>query len=133
MKTFNFFVAILVVLTFTNCSIDNYVSDQQPVPIVWNLTRVTGGVGGIDQTISSGKIKWTFNEQTHKLIVVNNNTDDSVVDFYDSGTYSFSVQSNGTTDILSINNVAFGTFEVVQNVLTINQSIDDGFVLTFTR
>ncbi len=133
MKSLQFMTAILLFVVFTNCSNDDDNNTQPTTIATWNLTRVTGGIAGVDQTITPGLIKWTFNTETSTLIVVNNNTDDDIFDFYDSGTYSYSIENNGTDEILSINGTSFGAVVGSLNELTIDEQIDDGFVLTFTR
>ncbi|HLT33153.1 MAG TPA: hypothetical protein VKZ98_05130 [Aquaticitalea sp.] len=104
-----------------------------PNTVTWNLTKVEGSIAGVTHTFPTGLIHWTFNEDTNTLVVVNNNTDDSLFDFYDSGTYSYSVENNGTDAIVTIEDVELGAVTVTQDELIIDEQIDDGFVLTFTR
>lgn len=133
MKTHQFITAFLVFMIFTNCSLDDDTNNEIPNISSWNLIKVEGSIAGVTHTFPMGLIRWTFNEDTLTLVVVNNNTDDSLFDFYDSGTYSYSVENNGTDDILFINDMEFGAVSGTQSQLIIDEQVDDGFVLTLRR
>jgi hypothetical protein len=117
-----------------NCSNDDDNTPPQSTNTnTWNLTHVVGGIAGIDQTIPTGLIQWTFNNDTGMLVVVNNNTDEMLFDFFDSGIYPYNIQNNGTDDLITIDGIEFGAWIETQNEVTIDQQVNDGFLLTLTR
>lgn len=133
MKTLRFFMILFMLTTFVSCNNDD---DNNPQPIhatTWNMTHVVGGFAGVDQTIPTGLIQWTFNSDTGMLVVVNNNMDDLVFDFFDSGSYPYSIQNDGTNDLITIDGIEYGIFTETPNEITIDQQVDDGFLITLTR
>src|SRR5690606_36981223 len=80
----------LLFAVLASCMSDDDSNTPLPNTVTWNLTKVEGSIAGVTHTFPTGLIQWTFNEDTNTLVVVNNNTDDSLFDFYDSGTYSYS-------------------------------------------
>ena len=133
MKTIQFFAAILLLTVFTSCNTNDDSTELPTLPISWNLTRVTGGFAGVDETFPRGLITWSFNSETNMLTVVNNNDNEASNDMFDSGTYPYSVQTTETGDILTVNEIEIGKISVTQNQLNIDQQSVDGFMLTFIR
>lgn len=122
----------------SSCSVNN--SDDIPpqkIEYLWHLIRVTGGVSGVDEQFSTDTVVWSFNNETSILNVDNKNTDDTIEDGLDSGSYSYSVEEIDGKAFLSIDGNEFGNFETSQTTLTINQNImstgnvSDGFIYTF--
>lgn len=133
MKTLRYLSALLLFILISNCSNDDDASIALTNESTWNLVKVEGSIAGVTHLFSSGTIQWTFNGDTETLEVVNTNTNEDLFDFYDSGTYSFSFENNGTDDILMIDGVEFGALTSTTNEMIIDQQINDGFVLTFNR
>jgi hypothetical protein len=107
--------------------------------VYWNLVNVSGGVSGVDIDYNVGDIVWLFDEVNTKLTVTNTNTDDTLEDGLDSGTYPYSVINNSHDLFLSIDGTEFGSFTVSGNQLVIDQNITtsgtgaDGYVYTFQK
>ena len=133
MKTLRFFMTIFMLTALMSCSNDDDNNPQSTNPDVWNLTQVVGGFAGVDQTIPAGLVQWTFNSDTGMLVVVNNNTDDMIFDFFDSGTYPYSTQNDGAVDIITIDGIEFGVYTETHNEVTIDQQVADGFLIRLTR
>lgn len=133
MKPLKILIAILLVATIASCSSDNDDNVQITQINSWNLARVTGGFAGVDQTFPAGLIVWTFNGDTEMVVVVNNNTDDTLNDFFDSGTYPYTIENDGTDDVISINGIDFGVISETENELLLDHQVDDGFTVTLTR
>lgn len=122
----------------TSCSLnDNDNATPQEIKYLWHLVKVTGGIAGVNEQFETNVITWSFNNETETLVVNNKNTDDSIEDSLDSGTYSFSVLEENNTTYLIIDDIELGSFEVSGNILTINQNNTstgngtDGFIYTF--
>ncbi|NMH86429.1 LptM family lipoprotein [Flavivirga algicola] len=136
-----FFLAMLSIITLTGCSIksDTQLPDPQTVIIHWNLTKITGGVAGVNEEFTLNTIVWTFGVSDLKLTVENNNTDDTKQDGLDSGTYDYSITETSGKSFLNIGSNEFGRFTVTNNTLVIDQnelsqgSGTDGFVYTFQK
>ncbi|MGJ8591857.1 MAG: hypothetical protein ACSHXF_04880 [Aquaticitalea sp.] len=133
MKAVRIFMSICLLTALVSCSDDDDNSTQLSHTTTWNLTHVFGGFAGIDQTLPSGLVQWTFDSETDMLTVVNNNTDEMVVDFFDSGTYPYSIQNDGTNDLITIDGIDFGIYTETENEITIDQQVNDGFLLTLTK
>lgn len=135
-------IACISFFTLTNCSLDGVDNTQpQVIRILWNLRNVSGGVSGVDNDFASGKIVWEFNEITKKLTVSNTNTDTSIEDGLDSGTYTYAITEVGSDDYLSIASNEVGKITITNsgNQLTINQNLKstgtttDGYIYTFDK
>ncbi|GGK24134.1 hypothetical protein GCM10007962_17920 [Yeosuana aromativorans] len=127
-------------IALTSCSINtNDTSQPQVITVYWNLVNVSGGVSGVDIDYNVGDIVWLFDEVNTKLTVTNTNTDDTLEDGLDSGTYPYSVINNSHDLFLSIDGTEFGSFTVSGNQLIIDQNITtggtgaDGYVYTFQK
>lgn len=127
------------IFIFSSCSTNDTPVDNRKVIYLWHLVKVTGGVSGVDEAFDLETIVWTFNEETKKLVVENNNVDDTREDALDSGTYDFGVLDVDGKAYITINDIEFGNFVVSQNTLIIDQNImstgngADGFVYSFQR
>ncbi len=137
----HFLTIFLSILILTSCSIknDTQLPDPQTVIIHWNLTKTTGGIGGVNDEFTLGTVVWTFDEIDLKITVENNNTDDTKQDALDSGTYDYSVTEAGGKTFINIVGNEFGRFAVSNNTLVIDQnelsqgSGADGFLYTFQK
>ncbi|MDO5968744.1 hypothetical protein Q4Q35_02905 [Flavivirga aquimarina] len=137
---------LLIILTcffvLTNCSLnDDNNSDDTVVFTTWHLTNVTGGLAGVDDTFDLKTIIWIFDGNNSVITVVNNNTDDTKVDGLDSGTYDFSIITEGDDEFLVVENNEMGllTTTTTQSYLEIDENstsegdVADGFIYTFKK
>lgn len=134
--------SLLLVLScffiFSNCSLnDSDSAPPQELQYLWHLIQVTGGVAGVDERFDVGDIVWSFDEDTNILTVENNNTDDTIEDGLDSGTYSFSVLDIDGITYLTVDGNELGSFVVNQSTFTLDQNKmstgtgADGFIYLF--
>lgn len=133
---------ILILISFcfilTSCSLSD---DTQSNPVVtkniWHLVAVNGGIAGINEQFSTGTIIWDFDDQSLRLTVENNNTDEGIEDSFDSGVYDYSIENIGDDSYLSIDGNEIGSLNFTQSGLVINQNMmstgtgADGYVYTF--
>lgn len=126
----------LVILALASCKNDD---DNGPATLegTWKLTRVQGGIAGVDERFPSGVITWTFHLDTQTVTVVNNLTPESANDFFESGTYSFQARSTGANSTcgasMSIDDIDFGCMSQSGNTLKFDQQATDGFLVTLKR
>ena len=130
-----------------SCSInDNNLpeeSNQQREVYQWHLINVSGGLAGVDIDYDLETIIWVFNvgfSGNGGLIVENDNTDSSLEDGINTGSYNISMQviENGT--YLFIEGEEFGKVSTPTSVdLIIDQNSlstgtgADGYIYTFKR
>lgn len=136
----NILIALSCFFVLSNCSTNNEESTTpDEVAFLWHLVGVTGGIAGIDEQFDVNTIVWNFDDVNQTLVIDNKNTDDSLEDSLDSGTYAFSVLSEGSLTYLLVDGTEIGSFEINSNSLTIDQNftssgtVTDGFIYTFTR
>ncbi|WP_203258579.1 hypothetical protein [Hyunsoonleella ulvae] len=147
---FKFLAPILFLSLIFSCSVDNAdpevdTLEAQSVEIFqWHLTNVSGGIAGVDVNFEVDTIVWVFNVDfvgNGTLKVLNNNTDTSLEDGLDTGTYSISIPVYGTQSIIFIDGEEYaGLLTPTEEDLIINQNIKsdgaaatDGFIYTFKR
>lgn len=104
----------------------------------WELSNVSGGIVGANDTYMPGEVTWIFNEENHTVTVFNNNTDDNKVDFFDSGTYDYEVVINPATPELcgfnfAIDGLNLGCFTVTEAQFTMSMIEADGHMITLVR
>ncbi|GGD27992.1 hypothetical protein [Hyunsoonleella pacifica] len=146
---FKFLIPIISLFFLLSCSIGNddsldFQAVQNEEIFQWHLTNVSGGIAGIDIDFKMDTIVWVFNVDlvgSGELQVQNNNTDISLEDGLDTGTYPISIPVYDTQSILFIDgNEYAGLLTPSENDLIISQNIksdgntiSDGFVYTFKR
>jgi hypothetical protein len=133
-------IAFLSFFTLTNCSVGNDNSEPQTIRVLWNLENVSGGISGVDHDFNTGVIVWEFYIETSNLIVKNTNSDSSLEDGLNTGTYTFSTFAVGTDTYLKIGGNEVGSLTLVgDNTLVINQNetstgpAADGYIYTFKK
>lgn len=135
-------IACISFFTLTNCSLNDINNDIPKVTrVLWHLKNVSGGVAGVDNDFVTGKIVWEFNDATSKLTVSNANTDTSLEDGLDSGTYTYSINEVGGNAYISISANEIGKITISDSgsTLTINQNLKstgtvaDGYIYTFDK
>lgn len=144
MKT-KFPLLLLLLFTITSCSIDsNNETDDlagQIVTIEWHLTNVSGGIAGVDNQFNLETIIWSFDAENGKVEITNNNTDDTLEDGLDSGTYDYEIFEEANDEYLIINGEEYGKFTYSQDdeEITIDQNqnssttLSDLYVLKLSR
>ena len=134
--------SIILVLScffiFSNCSLnDSESAPEQEIEYYWHLIQVTGGVAGVDERFDLNTIVWNFDDDTNILTVENNNTDDSIEDGFNAGTYSFSILDIDGTLYLIVDDEEIGSFNVNQSTFTLDTNKmstgtgADGFIYLF--
>ncbi|MCF8274967.1 MAG: hypothetical protein K9I95_14165 [Flavobacteriaceae bacterium] len=132
-----FFTSIIFIIILTSCSLSSDNSNPQFVKTEWHLRTVTGGIEGVNNSFDFKTVIWTFDETLGLLYIVNNNTNTSAEDGFDSGTYTYSLLDNGNNSFITINQTEFGSLTILNKQLIINQnekstgSGADGFIYTF--
>ncbi len=131
-------IALSCFFVLSNCSTnDSNPATSQKVRYLWHLISVTGGVAGVDEQFSLNTVVWAFDDATKTLVVDNKNTDDTKEDGLDSGSYAYTVLDVDGNTYLSIEGNEYGSFEISQNILTINQNLKstgsgtDGFIYSY--
>jgi hypothetical protein len=144
------YISIIVLSCFfflTSCSVDNNnVTDDLPKEIEvyqWHLLNVSVGFAGVDIDYAMETIIWVFNvdfNNNGSIQVQNNNTDDTLEDGLNSGTYAISIPAQNNKSYLFIESNEFGEVLTTTNEdLIIDQNSmssgtgADGFIYTFKR
>ena len=146
------FVALLAA-SITGCSEDDPTpapTEEHPCALVlppphagtWNLISVSKSIAGISHDFEPGTIKWKFEFCPNSgVTVVNNNTNEQVEDFLETGHYEIShteynPQAEGCPQYWVIDNTNYGCINHSEEnpaTLTLTQQVTDGYTLTFTR
>jgi hypothetical protein len=133
-----FLSSIVFIIILTSCSLnsDNN-TEPQIIRTEWHLRNVAGGIDGVNNNFALNTIIWTFNESSNILNVINNNTNTSLEDGFDSGIYSYSLLDNVNKAYISISQTEFGSISVLDKQLIIDQNEKstgggaDGYIYTF--
>ncbi|HEX9981165.1 MAG TPA: hypothetical protein VGB50_11435 [Flavobacterium sp.] len=139
MKTLKLLSAfLLVIVCGCSDSDDHDNTTHHPLSGAWRLTHVIGGIGGTNSNFEPGTIMWNFNTNSNTVAVVNTNTDETLQDFFTSGTYDYSFEENTATpedceEELVINNISFGCYSASSTTLILTQIEADGYVVTLKR
>lgn len=140
MKRTKFLLLLLPAFCLTSCSDDDTTEPVYTIPEVsatYKLVNVSGSIAGVSHDFEPGTITWKFNtDQT--VTIVNNNTNENVEDFFESGTYELSYQPAEyipapCEENLVIDNIDLGCVDATENGLVLTQAVADGYVLTFTK
>lgn len=136
MKTLKLFSVLFAVALFAGCNDDDDSNAEATLAGDWKLTRIQGGFSGVDETFAPGVITWKFNDN-QTVTVVNNNTDETAEDLFDSGTYDYQVLTTGVpgecNTQMSIDETDLGCIELTSTTLTLSQQANDGFDVTLKR
>lgn len=139
MKNF-FYLSILCFALFTSCSEDDdeIVNNPPEETGGWSLTNVSGTLIGLDVDVDPGVIVWEFNQTDATVTVTNNSNDEMFSNILDPGTYPYVIQDNQTTlgncpQVMVIDGINFGCYEVEGNTMTLSAAAADGYNLTFTQ
>lgn len=110
---------------------------QEAPPGSWSLVNVSGSIAGVSHDFPMGQVIWTFNDD-NTIDVVNNNPDQSVEDFLDTGnfTYGYFPSEMPTTtcsEDMFVWCFVLGCQQIDGDVMTITQQFADGYTLTFHK
>ncbi|MGM5469371.1 hypothetical protein ACS386_03760 [Flavobacteriaceae bacterium LMO-SS05] len=132
MKPILFMLSVLLLTSVTSCHTkDDDSNADYSLEGSWNLSHVSGGISGVDLSFDPGIILWTFNENTGMLTVVNNS--ESGFSMFQSGTYTYSIEDTPDYKALNINGMPYGSIDMSQNQIHIDQRVADGFFLKLTK
>lgn len=138
MRNLKILAILSAVMLFLGCNSDDDQNTQVTLQGQWKLIEVSGTIAGINDEFEPGVITWNFNPQTETFAVVNNNTDESKQDVFDTGTYSYDIVPATTTNsvcgqTIELDDVNYGCFTTTSTTLQINQGEADGIILKFIR
>jgi len=101
------------------------------------MTRVSGGLAGIDYNYNQGEVIWTFQGTNATLVVANNLDSTDIRNDYtkiETGTYSYTTSTSNGTKTLFVDGVAIGEFSFVNNKMLLDDGVAaDGFLTEFER
>lgn len=138
MKNLKILASLLAIMLFISCNSDDDKNAQPTLKGEWKLIEVNGTIAGINDEFEPGVITWNFNPQTETFAVVNNNTDESKQDVFDTGTYSYDIVPATATNstcgqTIELDDVDYGCFIITNTTLQINQGEADGIILKLIR
>lgn len=126
------FLTLIAIVTLWGCSNDSN-SHSDTIEGQWKLVNVSGTFAGVDNDFTPGLITWSFNPITQTVSIVNNNTDDTKWDVFETGVYNYQIVDSPEqfpcSEVIKIDGIDMGCFSVTSSSLTIDQSIADGFTL----
>ncbi|HKK11707.1 MAG TPA: hypothetical protein VJ945_02675 [Flavobacteriaceae bacterium] len=125
------FILSIFALTFVVGCFSDHNDTNYGIEGQWNLTHVSGGLSGMDMSYDPGVIIWTFDENTGMVTIVNNSEDG--FSSFQSGTYPFQIDDQGDHMGITIDGLSFGSIEISQNQLNIDQRVADGVLLELTK
>jgi hypothetical protein len=135
---------ILLLLT-TACSKDSNIEkvDSNTLDLEhdicgrWKLLYVTGGITGVSYNFENEDVTWTINSTTQMVTVVNNNSNDNMIDIAETGNYNYRINTDpnplgcGETFVLDI--MDLGCVYIQNGHLIMDQTFADGMRVEFER
>lgn len=141
MRKISTLFVILFLTVMTACSDDlatkQLVNTQEAADGEWHLVQVTGSIAGVNHVFEPGTITWTFNDNG-TVSVINTNTNESLSDFFNTGTYEYSFVANEDApemceSVLMVDNIDFGCHDLDGDHLTLTNVWVDGYQLKFVK
>lgn len=131
-------ICLFAIMILLGCNNDDDNRNDTSLRGAWKLIEVNGTIAGIRDQFEPGVIQWNFNTSNSTFTVVNNNTDESKQDVFESGNYTYSIQTMdvapGTcTRNMVLDGTNYGCYSVTTTSLQINQGEADGIILKFIR
>lgn len=134
-----FFIKLLFIcFTFFQLSCQNDTEKStlnEKIAREWQLTTVLGGFAGVNQSFNMDEISWSFNSITGTVTIINNTTNESLYDFFETGIYNYQIETmlveGELTDVLFIDSIDMGSISIVDHKLFLHQTYADGFQLEF--
>ena len=136
MKNLKLISLLLIIGLFNRCTIDDDYDNNPTLLGAWNLVEVSGTIAGTTDEFPLGAIVWNFD--TSEVAVLNTNTNDSLQDGLDSGTYDYILANTPTSNSICNQTIAFAAddtrcIEFSTNVLIITENIADAVTYKFIR
>lgn len=139
MKKIVYLFAALSAMTFSGCSDDDDAGaaiDPALYEGPWALINVSGSIAGVDNDLNG--IIWDFNTDEDTVTVTNNyEGDETVEDFFESGTYDVSfvpTEGSGACSLsLEVDQTDLGCMDANGGAMTLTQQAADGYTLTFEK
>ncbi len=135
------FLLLFTSALFIGCNNDDDASKTETNSIegTWNLKNVSGGLLGVILDYSPGDVTWTFDESNGTLVVVNS-FDVTAPDLQstfsglETGTYSFAIIPNGSSQYLSIDGNEGLLLTIAADTFTLGDGgIADGLTTVFEQ
>lgn len=137
MKNLKILSSIFSIFLLIGCNNDDDNNSDSVLNGKWKLVEVNGTIAGITDEFEPGTITWTFNPSNHSFTVVNNNTDSSLMDIFDSGIYDYSVLNANSTQscaqTVTLDETDYGCIILTNTTLQINQGEADGIIIKLIR
>ncbi|MEO5777998.1 MAG: hypothetical protein ABIQ27_13940 [Flavobacterium sp.] len=134
MKNLFSILGISMMLALSGCSSESSATHSSIVNGQWKLINVSGSFAGISHDFEPGLITWDFNPITQMVTVVNNNTNNELVDLFDTGVYNYTIVVNPDpqtcSEIIMIDIMEMGCFSIVNGNLQLDQAFADGMTVT---
>ncbi|AXO79974.1 hypothetical protein DZC78_06095 [Olleya aquimaris] len=128
---------VLSLVFLTSCNNDDDSTQPETLNGIWNLSKVWGGLQGINIDYNQGEVKWDFNLNNNTLTVENNLVTTGPEYIYaglESGTYDIEIIQSGETETLYIDNNERGVLILTENNLKIDDGLAaDGFIRELKR
>jgi len=103
----------------------------------WQMSRVSGGLAGIDYTYNPGEVNWYFQQSNNTLYVSNNLDSTDAKHQYtklETGTYYYQAQSANGENIILVNGISLGVYYFEQDKLLLDDGVaSDGMLTEFER
>ena len=130
----NLIILLAISIATISCKEDD--SNLEVIPTfeelgVWHLVNVNGGLAGVQSFFEPGTITWDFVDT--QVTITNTNTDDSLVDLFESGVYAFSVGFENGHKTLTVDELNLGALEISPDILNVDQRVVDGFQFIFIK
>lgn len=131
MKKIKLLLGLFLVISLFSCndSDDTKKITSQTLNENWMLLKSSGTIAGVMHEFPEGTITWKFHSNG-TVTIVNNNTDSTLLDGLDSGTYPYTITDNpnGSTcaKTIFINGIDFDCFSESNGEMNIGQTFADG-------
>lgn len=131
-------LCLFAIMILLGCNNDDDNRNDTSLQGTWKLIEVNGTIAGIRDQFEPGTIQWNFNTSNHTFTVVNNNTDESKQDVFESGNYGYFIESHDVSPGTCNKNIFleganYGCYSTTSTSLQINNGEADGIILKFVR
>lgn len=137
MKKFILSIILLAGVFAASCDEDSTTPANNPQTMngKWHLVDISGSIAGGHHALEPGTITWAFGDDG-LLVVQNNNTNESIEDFFESGTYTYSYIPNEDSpemcaQVLMVNSINLGCQVGNAQEMIITNTWADGYQLKF--
>lgn len=136
MKTPQLLLLTMILFLTNSCSVDDDPMVEHKIYGAWNLVEVSGTIAGITHEFEYGTIIWDF--ASSNIVVENNNLDNDLIDKFETGTYSYLINTLPELESDCLQTIAFSTDDINclqydYDTMFITQNVADGITLKFIR